>query len=127
MKRQLIYIVIFLGVALIFASISSSAFVLRKGGNIYITDQKGERWYVTRAKTLGFRSEWFQYGIGRNAFTPLDDAYLSEGSSSSFQNPRVIGIVDGTLAPQDLFRRYPVEELEKETSEVADIEINKTL
>ena len=106
MRRQLISIVIFLGVALIFVSISSAAFVLRKGGKIYITDQKGERWDVTQAMTLGFRPELFQYGIGKNAFTPLDDSYLSDGSFSKFQNPRVIGIADGTEA-----RAYSVPKL----------------
>ncbi len=97
-RRQFISIVISFGVVLIFVSISSAAFVLRKGGKTYIKDQKGERWDVTQAMTLGFRPELFQYGIGKNAFTPLDDSYLKDGSSSNFQNPRVIGIADGTEA-----------------------------
>ena len=117
MRRQLISIVIFLGVALIFVSISSAAFVLRKGGKIYIKDQKGERWNVTQAKTLGFRPEWFQYGIGKNAFTPLNDSYLSDSGSSNFQNPRVIGIADGTEA-----QAYAVPKLRYH--EIANTQIN---
>ena len=106
MRRPFIFLIIFLGAALIFVSISSAAYVLKKGGKTYIKDQTGERWDVTQAKTLGFKPEWFQYGIGKNAFTPLDDSYLSDGSSSNFQNPRVIGIADGTEA-----RAYSVPKL----------------
>jgi len=98
MRRQFISIVISLGVVFIFVSISFASFVIRKGEKTYIEDQLGERWDVTQAMTLGFRPELFQYGIGKNAFTPLDDSYLKDGSSSNFQNPRVIGIADGTEA-----------------------------
>ena len=59
----------------------------------------------------------FQYGIGKNAFTPLDDTYLSEGSSSKFQNPRVIGIADGTEA-----QAYSVPKLRYH--EIANTQIN---
>lgn len=117
MRRQFISIVIFLGVALIFVSISSAAFVLRKEGKTYIEDQKGERWEVTQAEALGFRPELFQYGIGKNAFTPLDDSYLSDGSSSIFQNPRIIGIADGTEA-----RAYSIPKLRYH--EIANTQIN---
>jgi len=117
MRRQFLSIVIFLGVALIFVSISSAAFVLRKEGKTYIEDQKGERWDVTQAKALGFRPESFQYGIGKNAFTPLDDSYLSDGSSSIFQNPRIIGIADGTEA-----RAYSIPKLRYH--EIANTQIN---
>ena len=117
MRRQFISVVILLGVALIFVSISSAAFVLRKGGKTYIKDQKDERWDVTQAKILGFRPELFQYGIGKNAFTPLDDSYLSDGSSSNFQNPRVIGIADGTEA-----QAYAVPKLRYH--EIANTQIN---
>jgi len=117
MRRPFIFLTIFLGTALIFVTISSAAYVLKKGGKIYIKDQTGERWDVTQAKALGFRPEWFQYGIGKNAFTPLDDSYLSDGSSSNFQNPRVIGIADGTEA-----RAYSVPKLKYH--EIANTQIN---
>ncbi|MBW2252098.1 MAG: DUF3179 domain-containing protein [Deltaproteobacteria bacterium] len=117
MRRQFIYVVILLGVALIFVSISSAAYVLKKGGKTYIKDQKGERWDVTQTKILGFKPELFQYGIGKNAFTPLDDSYLSDGSSSNFQNPRVIGIADGTEA-----QAYSVPKLRYH--EIANTQIN---
>jgi len=116
-KRQFIYIIIFLSIALIFVSISSAAYVLKKGGKTYIEDQKGKLWDVTQAKTLGFMPESFQYGIGKNAFTPLDDSYLSDSSSSKYQNPRVIGIADGEEA-----RAYSVPKLRHH--EIANTQIN---
>lgn len=76
----------------------ANAFVIRKGGKYYIEDHTGERWDVTQAKSIGFKPEGFQYGIGRNAFTPLDDSSLADDTSSAFHNPRVIGVSDGTEA-----------------------------
>ena len=72
---------------------------------------------MTQAKTLGFKPGSFQYGIGKNTFTPLDDSYLSQGSSSKFQNPRVIGIADGEEA-----RAYSVPKLRYH--EIANTQIN---
>jgi len=117
MKKQYIFFLIFLGVVLIFVSISSAAYVIKKGGKTYIQDQLGERWDVTQAKTLGFRPDRFQYGIGKNAFTPLDDSQLSDGISSKYQNPRVIGIADGKEA-----RAYSVPKLRYH--EIANTQIN---
>ncbi len=75
-----------------------AAIVILKGQKVYIEDQDGERWDVTQSKSLGFKPERFQYGIGRNAFTPLDDSSLSDDSSAVLRNPRVIGITDGIEA-----------------------------
>ncbi len=116
-RRTFISSIIFLSATLIFVSISSAAYVLKEGGKIYIKDQTGERWEVTQAKTLGFKPEWFQYGIGKNAFAPLDDSYLSDSSSSKFQNPRVIGIADGKEA-----RAYSIPKLSYH--EIANTQIN---
>ena len=98
MKKQFLPIIIFLGLIFIFASMSFAAYVLKKDGKIYIEDQTGERWDVTQAYSLGFNPEWFQYGIGKNAFTPLDDSQLKDGISSGLKNPRVIGIAEGSEA-----------------------------
>ncbi len=117
MKRQIISLAGFLGVALIFVSISSAAYVLKRGEKTYIEDQRGEQWDVTQAITLGFRPGSFQYGIGKNAFTPLDDSYLVYGSSSNIQNPRVIGVADGTQA-----QAYSVPKLKYH--EIANTKIN---
>ncbi|NIO16686.1 MAG: hypothetical protein GTN70_06770, partial [Deltaproteobacteria bacterium] len=59
---------IFTLVAIVMVSDSS---VIREGEKSYIVDMTGEKWDVTQAVTLGFEPEGFQYGIGKNAFTPL--------------------------------------------------------
>ena len=70
--------------------------VLKEGGTTYIVDQTGHRWDVTQAESIGFRPEKFQYGMGKNYFTALDDSYLSNDRSGVNQSLRVIGVEDGT-------------------------------
>ncbi len=98
MKTNILAILLSFSLFCLMAAEAAAAFVIRKGEKTYIEDQDGERWDVTQAKSLGFKPERFQYGIGRNAFTPLDDSSLSDGSSAVLRNPRVIGITDGTEA-----------------------------
>lgn len=98
MKTNILAILLSFSLFCLMAAESAAALVIRKGEKAYIEDQDGERWDVTQAKSLGFKPERFQYGIGRNAFTPLDDSSLSDGSSAVLRNPRVIGITDGTEA-----------------------------
>ncbi len=59
---------------------------------VFITDQLGVKWDVTQAKSLGFKPERFQYGIGKNAFTTLDDSHVNNRSVRPNINQRVIGI-----------------------------------
>lgn len=75
----------------VFAS-QSGAFVERKNGRVYIIDRTGERWDVTQAESVGFQAGGFEFGIGKHAFTPLDDADVKPKPSSAFRNPRVIGV-----------------------------------
>ena len=63
----------------------------------------GERWEVTQAMSIGFDPQRFRHGIGRNAFTPLDDSSLSDDTSNARMNHRVIGVSDGKGC-QCLFR-----------------------
>ena len=98
MKTNILAILLSFSLCCLMAAEPAAAFVIRKGEKAYIEDQDGERWDVTQAKSLGFKPERFQYGIGRNAFTPLDDSSLSDDSSAVLRNPRVIGITDGTEA-----------------------------
>ncbi|MEE8430926.1 MAG: hypothetical protein V3S16_06740 [Candidatus Desulfatibia sp.] len=98
MKTNILAILLSFSLFCLMAAEPAAAFVIRKGEKAYIEDQDGERWDVTQAKSLGFKPERFQYGIGRNAFTPLDDSSLSDDSSAVLRNPRVIGITDGTEA-----------------------------
>lgn len=69
--------------------------VVREGGKTYIVDQRGERWDVTRAQTLGFDPKGFQYGIGRNAFTPLTDSLVRKEGKDVSGRMRVIGVTEG--------------------------------
>ena len=71
---------------------------IEENGKSYIVDLQGERWDVTQAKSLGFDPERFRHGIGRNAFTPLDDSDLKDNSPDLSKSTRVIGISDGKEA-----------------------------
>ncbi|MBK5094847.1 MAG: radical SAM protein, partial [Deltaproteobacteria bacterium] len=78
-----------------------AASVIREGGKTTIQDLRGERWDVTQAETLGFDPGGFQYGIGRNAFTPLADARvrkLTLTGGEPFAHPDLIEIVAQALA-----------------------------
>jgi len=102
-------------VILVFASFSCTnsggnppSAVLQEEGKVFIVDRAGEKWDVTQAALLGFRPENFQYGIGRNAFTPLDDSELASGSPDLPDEMRVIGITGGGEA-----RAYSVGRLKR--------------
>jgi len=82
--------------------------VIHDGDSTYIVDQHGERWDVTQARSVGFMPERFQHGIGRNAFTPLDDSSLKDKSRQASKSLRVIGISDGKEA-----NAYSVERLRR--------------
>ena len=69
--------------------------VIHEKGKSYIVDLHGERWDVTQAQSVGFVPERFRHGIGRNAFTPLDDSNFSDDKRTTSKNLRVIGISDG--------------------------------
>ena len=72
--------------------------VIHEGDSTFIVDRHGERWDVTQARSLGFMPERFQHGIGRNAFTPLDDSSMKDKSQKTSESLRVIGISDGKQA-----------------------------
>ena len=67
-------------------------FVEKKKGHVFIVDQTGKKWDVTQAQTLGFKPEGFQYGIGKNAFTTLDDSHVKAEPETLRNRSRVIGI-----------------------------------
>lgn len=75
---------------------AQAATVVKENGRTYIVDQRGERWDVTQAQSLGFDPEGFQYGIGRHAFTPLDDSSIREGDEGAPDFTRVIGVQSGS-------------------------------
>jgi len=78
------------------ASFTQAATVIKENGKTWIVDQGGERWDVTQAESLGFDPRGFQYGIGRNAFTPLDDSRIREEDRNMPGHTRVIGVREGS-------------------------------
>jgi hypothetical protein len=102
MSHRAFYLYIFIMVLALSAVIGSlaGAFskVIHDGDSTYIVDRHGERWDVTQARSIGFIPERFQHGIGRNAFTPLDDSSLKDQSPTVSKSLRVIGISDGKEA-----------------------------
>lgn len=92
MNRAGILIVVLCIAVLCGAAPSFSAWVETQGGRVFIVDRTGEQWDVTEAKKLGFIPQWFQYGVGKNAFTPLGDEDLGEGGLSGVSGKRVIGV-----------------------------------
>jgi hypothetical protein len=80
--------------------------VVHDGDSTYIVDRHGEQWDVTQAISIGFMPERFQHGIGRNAFTPLDDSSMKDDSRKAAESLRVIGISDEKKA-----NAYSVERL----------------
>lgn len=92
---------VILYVILLFAVIpaaAGAAKVIREEGRIFIVDQLGERWDVTQAVSLGFEPQGFQFGVGKSAFTTLDDTHLKDTPRASGDGTRVIGITDGKEA-----------------------------
>ena len=75
-----------------------SSAVIKEVGKTYIVDRTGDRWDVTQAVSMGFDPEGFEFGLGKNAFTPLDDSFLTDDTSKVAKNTRVIGVTDGSRA-----------------------------
>jgi hypothetical protein len=95
LKRLLVYIGLAgLAAVVLYLPRIPGAEVETEGGRTYIVDRHGERWDVTQAETLGFAPEKFQYGIGRHAFTPLDDSYLSRDTAGTRSDLRIIGVAE---------------------------------
>jgi len=99
MTRRMIYLCIIV-VAFFVWMVGVGAFshVIREEGKVYIVDGTGERWDFTQAESIGFQPEKFQYGLGRNAFTPLDDSYLRDDTDHVPEHLRVLGVVEGSEA-----------------------------
>lgn len=81
---------------LLVAAVAMAARVVDEDRKIYIVDRTGEYWEVSQSVELGFKPSKFQYGIGRNAFTPLDDSNLTSTIDNTDRRKRVIGVnIDG--------------------------------
>ncbi len=97
-KKILFCNIIFFGFIAIIVSVPAFSRVIQEGDTTYIVDRHGERWDVSQARSIGFEPERFQYGIGRNAFTPLDDSSLTQDTTGISRSQRVSGVSDGNAA-----------------------------
>jgi len=86
---------VFVMALLVAAPFARAGSAIRENGRTYIVDQRGERWEVTQSVSLGFDPRGFQYGIGRNAFTPLDDSRVRIEDNGIRGSTRVIGVREG--------------------------------
>ena len=104
LKKPSVLLFLLLMVPLGWVSLSSEAVcsrraqVVREGNKIYLVDRAGERWDITQARSLGFKPENFEFGLGRFAITPLDDSFLKEAPARVPPELPVIGVADGLSA-----------------------------
>ena len=97
-RKIIILNISLLGLILVIALSQAFSRVIEEKGKTYIVDRHGERWDITQAVSIGFKPHRFQHGIGRNAFTPLDDSKFSKDNTGVRRNERVIGIAEGEHA-----------------------------
>ena len=94
MKRIIVLFLFVLGLSLYMLHTNGFSLTVKEGDKTYIVDRSGERWDITQAKSIGFKPERFQFGLGRNAFFPLSDMYLSEESDDVPDHLRVLAVED---------------------------------
>jgi hypothetical protein len=95
MLRAFLFIFLISIVGCVEADKNAFSNVRQEDDKTYIYDRTGDKWDITQAVTLGFKPEKFQYGIGKNAFTPLDDSRLTDSSPDLPGDLRVIGMAGG--------------------------------
>jgi hypothetical protein len=82
--------------ALLLAAAACSGPAARSGGDrVTIQDRTGETWDVTQARSLGYKPEKFNYGLGRGAIQPLRQAHVQEPSGDVRPDLPVIGMARG--------------------------------
>jgi len=87
---------------------TAGAAVIETNGPTFLVDQTGERWDISQAKSIGFEPQYFEFGIGRNAFRPLGESDWLPDAGKNASDFRVIGIADGNDA-----HAYSVETLSR--------------
>ena len=91
-NRWLFLFVLFVFATVVLVSQSSGTQAIKEGGQVYIVDQTGERWDITQAVSIGFDPRYFEFGIGRNAFNPLDGSNWKNTPEDKYNQMRVIGV-----------------------------------
>ncbi|HYN74486.1 MAG TPA: hypothetical protein VER06_00700 [Candidatus Methanoperedens sp.] len=93
--RMVVAVAVAAMVGAVGASFTQAATVIKKSGKTWIVDQNSERWDVIQVESLGFDPRGFQYGIGRNAFTPPDDSRVRKEDDGIPGSTRVVGVGEG--------------------------------
>jgi len=92
MKKQMMRsLIVLLSVMFVFAA-TGFAGVIQQDGKVFISDRTGERWDITQAVSIGFDPAGFEFGLGRTAFTPLDDSQLQDASGGISGRLRILGV-----------------------------------
>ena len=68
--------------------------VTRDGKNTYLVDRQGQKWNISQAVSIGFEPERFEFGLGRHAFSPLDDTLLVKPEGMTADSTRILGVSD---------------------------------
>lgn len=70
----------------------AAARVVEEGARTFLVDRTGERWDITQARSIGFDPYGFEFGIGRNAFRPLNDSDWQTDTNGYRPGMPIIGI-----------------------------------
>jgi hypothetical protein len=92
MKKDKISVVTILFFLLVVTISVSFAGVIQKNGKVFLRDRRGESWDISQAVSIGFDPYSFEFGLGKNAFKPLDDSHLRNASNTVPQRLRIIGV-----------------------------------
>ncbi len=92
MRRKGIFTLFILFCVLALTCSASLAKVISEKGKTFIKDKKREKWEITQAVSIGFIPAYFQYGLGRNAFYPLDDRHLQDDKKEIPSGLRILGV-----------------------------------
>lgn len=92
MERKNKFAIFILFSVLFLVCSASFAQVIQKDGKTFIKDRTGEKWDITQAVSLGFKPSNFEFGLGRNAFSPLDDSLLQDATENISRRLRILGV-----------------------------------
>ena len=95
MKKILALFFLLFAVSFSMVLTNGFSYVVEEDEKTYIVDRQGERWDITQAVSIGFQPERFEFGLGRNAFTPLNDSSMSTVTESVPSILRVLGVSEG--------------------------------
>lgn len=98
-KNRWLFLLVLLAFAtMVLVAQSSGTPAVREGAKVFIVDQTGERWDITQAVSIGFDPRYFEFGIGRNAFNPLDESNWATTPVEKHSRMLVIGVAGNGYA-----------------------------